>query len=447
MKEFLLFFILIVSTLFSFIYGGNRLLSPWFLFCFSILASYCLVLLNLQNWNVAISWKFILYIVSAIFAFGCGCCIIRLVNKSPRTTCNLCLNMEFNRSASKYPINIFLCVSVVFSTIYILKLLSSAASVDGFFPKLRFIYANQLDGYSPGFIYNQLDKIAMAISYVNTYRLMVRLNVHGDKISIFKLLLPIGIFILSILVSTNRNALIQYAIYVICIWVLIYEKYNHKKRNVNIIIIFRAVLMVLCAGIIFYLFGKAKLYTSDFFTSISIYGGSGLYNLNLWLDEFDYNLLYGQSTFTTFVSSLGALLNYLGLHIVGGQIDQIDPFIRFMSPNGYFYESNIYSAMRPYIQDFGYFGVIIFPFIIGLFYQWLFMKTDKSRLGYSWVIYCAFIYPIIYFPILERLFRRFHLGLIYEVFWITVMFFVAFKKHWVKRYLKIQKLKVTKGAK
>ena len=86
----------------------------------------------------------------------------------------------------------------------------------------------------------------------------------------------------------------------------------------------------------------------------------------------------------------------------------------------------IYTAFKPYVEDFGCFGMVIFPFVTGMFYEWLYLKAKRGRYNYSWIIYCALIYPIIFYPILEQLFRRFHLGFVYEIFWLTVVYLAVY---------------------
>ena len=211
-----------------------------------------------------------------------------------------------------------------------------------------------------------------------------------------------------------------------CIWVLVYKE-THNKKNVNLKIVIHAVVILTVIVVLFFIMGKAKQYKSDFFRMVSIYAGSGLNDFNLWIKDFDGTLMLGQSTFTTFLDSFGSVLNIFGIHL-DSTVSQFDPFIEYTSPNGYFYSSNIYTSLRPYVEDFGYLGAIIIPFLVGMFYQWLFNKTIKKSFGFAWIIYAMLIYSIIYFPIGEQLFRRFHLGLVYEIFWAMAVYWFVFKR-------------------
>jgi hypothetical protein len=57
------------------------------------------------------------------------------------------------------------------------------------------------------------------------------------------------------------------------------------------------------------------------------------------------------------------------------------------------------------------------------------------------------IYSVIYFPILEQLFRRLSLGYFYELFWIAVIYYYAFKSKSKKKRFVTHKVKQMGGAK
>ena len=192
----------------------------------------------------------------------------------------------------------------------------------------------------------------------------------------------------------------------------------------NLKIIIKVFIMLIIIVLLFFLLGVTKKYTSSFFDQICIYCASGLNNFNIWIKDFNDPLLYGNSTFTTFLGSLGVLLSPFGVEL-GGSVEQIDSFISYVTSDGYHYLTNIFSALKPYVEDFGYFGMILFPFILGILYQWLYMQAKRSKCGLFWIIYAMLLYSVIYFPILEQFFRRFHFGFVYELLWISVLYYFA----------------------
>lgn len=433
---FLMLIILVAFTLISYIFGKRSFASPWFLLCLIFLVSYSLLLFNYNNWNVKICWQFMLYVVTAIVAFGLGCCLVNCFNESLKIKSDGVKNSDkvdyVGKVISiKYPVNLFLVATALLAFLYIFKILSDAGAGGSLTDKLRRIYEKGNE-YSPGFIFNQCREVITAIAYLNTFRLLIRFYSKRDSVSFIKLCIPIFIFLVVVLVSTERNFFLRYAIYFFCVWVMVYKE-THDKKNVNLKIFLHAVVILAVIVFLFFIMGKAKQYKSDFFRMVSIYAGSGLNDFNLWIKDYDGSLLLGQSTFTTFLDSFGSILGNFGIH-VKVSVSQFDPFIEYVSPNGYFYSSNIYTSLRPYVEDFGYIGVIVIPFLVGSFYQWLFNKTIKKKFSFSWIIYGMLVYSVIYFPIGEQLFRRFHLGLVYEIFWVMAVYWFVFKRNKARNY-------------
>lgn len=406
------------------------MLSPWFLLCLMFLTTFSIVLINYNKWEVDINSKFVLYIFTAILAFGCGCALVQFIKKpyAASQNKNSLSIVKAEILQAKYPVNLFLFLSIILTCIYVLKLLIDAGMNASFTAVLRHIYEMQsVGGYSPGFIFNQCREVVVAIAYLNVFRLLIRIYSGKDKLSIIKLILPIFLFLLLIVVSTERNLFLRFAIYSVCVWVFIFA-YSHRGKNLNLRIVVRAALILIVIVLLFFLLGVTKQYTSSLFDQISIYCASGLNNFNLWIRDFNEPLLYGKSTFTTFLSTIGVILSPFGIKL-SGTVEQIDPFISYITSDGYHYYTNIYSALKPFVEDFGYFGVIIFPFIIGMFYQWLYWKAKQRSYGLSMIIYCMLIYSVIYFPILEQAFRRFHMGFVYELVWISLLYYFVFVKN------------------
>ncbi|MDE7167421.1 MAG: oligosaccharide repeat unit polymerase [Clostridia bacterium] len=421
--------IIVAFILIAYFLGNKDLLSPWFLLCLAIFASYFIVLLNYENWEVSINGTFVLYVTTAVIAFGAGGMVIKALRPLPAAADNglLKVRVEGYNYKKRYPANLFIIISVLFAALYIYKLLSDAAGdASSFSGKLRAIYEKIVnENYSPGFLANQLKEVITAIAYVNTYRLFLRLYSKTDKISRIKLIIPVVVFLVAVVFSSDRNIFIRYALYAISLFVLFFRE-NSKKKNVNGKIIQIVIILLLVMVLLFFLMGSLKQYKSDIFRSLSIYGGSGLYNFNLWVDGFHGEYAYGSVTSSTFVKSVNEILQLFGLDFNYTKYPRFDTFITYESANGYVYSSNVYSAFKPYVQDFGYLGVIIFPFVIGLFFEWLFTKMRKAKYGFAWIIYCALIYPIVFFPIAEQIFARFHMGLVYEIGWCAIIYFSVF---------------------
>lgn len=413
----------------AYFFGKRDLLSPWFLLCLAMLTSYFIVLLNYKNWEVKINSTFVLYITTALVSFGVGALVIKKFssNKLVTETISQRLSLKKELPSRHYPELFFIIISVAAAGLYCFKLLSDVGGSGSMSERIRHIYDSVVGGYSPGFVFNQCLELVIAIAYINTYRLFQEIYSRSRAISIVNLFIPIFIFIIAVMISSDRNIFLRFAIYFICLFTLFFRE-NTKKKNINKSIIFKVSLLLLLLVIIFFLLGKSKQYSSGILKSLGIYGGSGLYVFNIWVVDFEEPLLYGQSTFSEFIKVFNSIFGHIGLTLPDAQVDRFDAFIEFESSNGYVFSSNIYTALKPYVEDFGFFGVILFPFAIGMLYQKLYMRMRKSKYGYNWVLYCMLIYPIVFFPILEQLIRRFHLGFIYEVVWLTLVYYFVYGK-------------------
>lgn len=157
------------------------------------------------------------------------------------------------------------------------------------------------------------------------------------------------------------------------------ESKKNSLKYVNFKIIVRSLFYGLIALASFYVFGKTKGYTSSIERVIGIYGGSGLYNFNLYLHSFSRPLLWGEETFR----SLNALVNtLLGLPKVNDLSIFYTP-IAFKSSTGFVYILNIYFSLRPFLQDFDFLDMIIFSFLLGALFEIFYITTQKTKFGFS----------------------------------------------------------------
>lgn len=420
-----MFLLLISLTAAAYFYGRKNLISPWFLLCFACTVGYIFVMINATNWQFKASGKFLLYVLTALLAFGLGTALLRVnVSADAKIACSGGA-LVTERIKKRYPVNFLMCISLAGAFVYCYSMLSAAGDAKSISDKLRLIYDKIVyESYSPGILTNQMLEVVVAIAYVSVFRLYLKIFTPNDKISVAKLLLPLVAFMSVVVMSTDRNIFIRFVFYASVLGALFFMAAN-KDKKVNLKILLFALTAVGVAIIAFFLLGVAKQYKSGLFRSLSIYIGSGLNNFNLWIQNFNDPLLYGRSTFLSVIGVVNRVLEPLGVS-VSQPINRIDEFISYTSANGYEYSSNVYTALKPYVEDYGYFGCFIIPFVSGIFFQWLYKNAVEKRVGWTWLLYCALVYPVMYFCILEQFIRRFHLGYVYEVFWLLAIYFFAF---------------------
>lgn len=415
--------ILIAFIVFSYKREKCYLISPFFIACLAISASYLIILINYNNWSVAISGKFVLYVTTALISLGLGTYFANKLVKYKKKNGNARVrDVSF---AALVVMNFVSCASTILYFSKVLRDYGFSLSL-GF--SLRDIYNNST-GYSAGFVFNQFMEISIFTAYISTFILLRELLTkrRGDYLCFSAL--PLIFFVAIVLITTDRNIFLRFAIYSICVFIALFLRYRKMNKKTRRRLFFIILFVGLCAIFVFYMFGKSKNYTSGLFDQLSIYGGSGLYDFNLWLESYSGPYYYGQSVFSTFISIVEMFVQPLGITFTHySEIKVIDDVITFTSANGYNYFSNIYSAFRPFVEDFGYFGMIIYPFIYGLAFQSLLNFARRGNSEIRWILYCALIYPLIFFPVQEQGIRRWHLGFVYETFWCIAIYYIIFSK-------------------
>ena len=118
---------------------------------------------------------------------------------------------------------------------------------------------------------------------------------------------------------------------------------------------------------------------------------------------------------------------------------EYEKFIEYASTNGYYFSTNVYTALKRYFEDFGMWGIVFIPLISGFCYDIFYRYINKSEKDLSKIFYAMLIYPIIYYPIMEQMFTRMHLGTVYEIMWMYVLFNILCKNSIIEENNKLWK--------
>ena len=406
-------------------------ISPCSLLLLSFIMATGLIAVNTENWEVVIYEDFPVYIFTAVMAFAAGCLLTEVICNAAagRTETGIAQNIGFR---DNYPAAMMAVLSAACGIAYFYLLTKGMNFSGGMSKVLREIYIRATTGSTRNFVLHQMLEIVIAVSKISIFQLFVIQYFRKRKTQAGVIIIPVVVAMACMGISTDRNIFLRFIIYTVCLWVLFYSgSVDESRRKKNWHILKYAVIFAAVVVIVFYGLGKAKGYTSNFERMIGIYGGSGLYNFNLYLHDFPgRELQMGNSTFATLQNTLRAL------GIIGGTYDDtlaVDPMIIHYSSNWYAYASNVYSAMKPYLDDFGYFGMIIFPFIMGGFFELLYWFAKRYRFGFSWICYALLIYPVLYFTVMEQFFARLHLGIVYEIMWVLIFYYLIYGKNGIWR--------------
>lgn len=396
----------------------KNLISPSIILISSFLLAGIIMFINRTDWDLELSFKFVLYVMTAILSFIFSGIIFRVI--FDRMAHNVVQPTNFTIENISRPRLLLVLASVVFSMLYLLLTIREVGFGGNLPELLQEIYLRNVDNNANNsFLLNQLLIGVTTIAKIVVFQFFLNYFVTNKKTPISYYIFPTVLFFIVVVFSTDRNIFLRYFIYCFVLWILFFVKKDQSK-NVNYKIIIRSVIILTITLVLFFLLGRTKNYTSSFQRVVGIYGGSGLYNFNLFLNHFEpNNLEFGERTLLT----VRNMLDSFGIIALESPIEYFKEFVSFRSSTGYIYISNIYSALRPYVEDFGYLGVIIFPFIVGTYYELLYYKVKQYNFGFAWVFYALSAYSLVYFAIEEQFFMRIHLGSLYELIWISLLYF------------------------
>lgn len=416
----MLFFSIFLSILlFMNFYIRKDFICPTFFMLVSYVMASWLIYLNAENWLVHINLNFYIYIILFICSWLLASFLIRLNFQQHKLSKIIVRNLKKNSLKEKifFVVSIFLCMGYVF-------ILIKRFAGTNILLVLRAIYDYDESTDSSHFLQHQIEIVSVGLFYVSFFCILKKKFCMCGEKKLGYLVFTLIISLFVVFMTTDRNKFIRLIIFCFCIWCFFMRSYSTLSRKTTNKIIFKyAILLGIIMMFAFYGLGKAKQYTSNFERMIGIYGGSGLYNFNLRLESFNGNFLFGKRTFSTLLSTLNNFIPIsqdLFLPIKKGT-----GFIIF-NTGQYVYASNIYAAITNYYIDFGVCGIIFFSLFLGTFFE-IFYQLAKNKGGFMWVLYAAFIYPTFYITISDQFFDRLHLGLIYEFFWIVILYFFLFK--------------------
>lgn len=414
--------LLLVMVVFSYSYYRRDFAGPWFLLCVSIWASFSIVILNYSNWDIRVhgfNSMTTISIMVTVLSFFTGSFLVRYMLQRSKNDITQGLRKEtYERCSRQYPYSFFAVLSILLFILYLAIKVKSLnfRSLIAFEYTLNSIYNTEKE-YN--FLKTQVFEMITAIAYISLHRYMVEKYLLIQKPK-KKIIVPIICFLIYSLFSTDRNTLLRFFIFGLTLFVMSYD-WGNIRHSKNLKLVRKIGILVLVFAVVFWVYGKLKNYTSDFERAVGLYGGSGLYGYNLWIDDFNGNYTNGAYTFSSIRNSLSAL----GIG-KGFTVPTHFEFIAYKSSNEYVFATNIYSAMRIYYQDYGIIGLVIFPLLTGTLFEFLYRMAMKNKYGIWWLFYASHIYPVIYYPVAEQFIRRFHFGLVYEIFWLLLFYYLVY---------------------
>jgi len=403
----MIFFQIILSLIYLFISLNlsnkiHRSVISFFIVCFSLQ----IILAELDIYKIyTISVETIIIFNCNIIFFLLGACLYELGEIRRHKFNKYILVNKFNvlNSESFFKVNWLICIQLIFLLIalYYFNKVSIAALLFSGDESVRTYFFEQgglFKSYTEMFLYHYFVKnYSYVASFIFVYNLLLKekVDLKGVVLMILSLLF-IGIIALT---SQGRGDILPPLI--MSIFIIIYSKqyllfsYKRKVLPLTFGLAFIALISIILIGL---LRVNSDVNFESFISSIdeSVLEPFVIY-FSVPIAAFDYgihhqfkdcNLFWGTATFAGFQELLTTPLVFLDRSI--GLINANSHLGALMSPTFSLSPSvswnALFTGVANYYLDFGYFGVVLYPFFIGYFF---------SRVIFTFIIKSDFLHLMI----------------------------------------------------
>jgi oligosaccharide repeat unit polymerase len=387
---------------------------------FLVATLFCTYLID--YFGVNLTWTTFLVVVSGVIAFSLGGGSAFLVGTRKENV------VDYKQLCREYrPNNLITFACIAFCAVTALLFIRNVIAVSGVFTTLTDVtYAYRSEGYDgtqlQPFYVNQMVKFFKAIAYVYLFyfvnNVMYTRKLRGNVL----FLIPAALLIAMSIFGASRAELVTLFIYIVTLAFFIYGRMHNYLMRVSRKIIKYLIISVIAFLLMFSgvrsLVGR--LNTTDPMTYISSYTGGSIELLDLYVRDEGLEAqtqVFGDETFFALESDLG---------IVDGS-----SHLEFRYSTTGILAGNVYTCFRKYLHDFGFLGMLVIEYMLGLFFTWWYLRT-RSRVirdpSDHRLIYFAYFYvPIVKSFVQEETLSSYlclnslvMLVLFWFVYWLTV---------------------------
>ncbi len=267
-------------------------------------------------------------------------------------------------------------------------------------------------------------KVTMVIAYIMLFLFVNNVIVNKDNLKKnLKYLVLIPAYIFMLILAGNRMAIMNMMFFAIISWYILVTLRTGVSRKKSMKYASHFLRIGLISIVAFWLLTSVvQRYTKlPFWEMVSIYAGAPVQLLDLYIQEpVEPNKVWGQESLINIINSLYKL----GLSEHHGIIN-----LEYRDYNGVSL-GNVYTTLRRFIQDYGYFGMIICISLISFFYNFIYYKVIRkiNKISYkslmSIIIYAFMVYPLFLFSIEEYFTLMWSVGYIFTLVLFYVLFFL-----------------------
>lgn len=439
--QYLLFLILIMLVIVSFLLSLKDVLAPSVIVNLMFLFCCFFTILNTTKWGIyEFKLETVIFIVLSLSAFTLGCAIgnsgayVRPVSN---------INVDKKRIfalTKEQPIKIsflgwLLLMAVCVFALYIYAQETFRISLEAGNDKglSYMIYYSRIAQLRMKLNVNRLAQhlflFCKELSYIMIFIFFY--NVFLDKFR-FKYLLyffPTVVYSLLLVLNSGRFLFIHLFVFIFIVGMFCYKISKRKFSAGTWKVIKKGSVLLIVFFTLFQIYGVViRKDTSSLLDTISIYAGSGIYALDRFMElPLESNTFFGSET----LISVYLILNKLGFKTPS--LYSPRDFIEFA--NGY--QTNVFTAFRRYYVDYRVFGTLLFLLMLGIVYGYLYYRIRKNKKMGFLIILSGILYaPLVEFAIEERfLLKICSLSMIYELIYLSIIYLIIIKrKKRIRRY-------------
>lgn len=242
----------------------------------------------------------------------------------------------------------------------------------------------------------------------------------------------IAVGMMGALLSGTRTTFFMYIVAFIVVYIILYQRYNGWKENINISNLCKGILIVILAVIVFNILFSIqgrKLSDITVFDLIANYIGAPLKNLELFIKDgrVKTDVIGGTAFYDTY-----KWIN----EMVGSEYFAVPKVYKYRWIDGKIL-GNVYTQLMPLYNDFGIIGVFISMGLLGMFCQKIYDKIKFTRCGgnvdYRLLLYAYISFSIVFSFFSNKFFEMvFARAIIYYL--IGMIIFDAFFCHLYVKY-------------
>ncbi len=396
---YLLFFTLIAMAGAAFIAERRDILSPWTISCIMFAVSTFFAVANVNRWGYSLTPSAVIVILSGLLAFGAGSMLAAFVSERSRPAEPVkAPALEAGRAEPRRPLDLpapVIAVScavmlAVFAYVFVetYKYSVEVGNDKGVSGMIYYTYtANIQPGNRLGRAVGHLNLISESIRTVFLFFFFYNCILSRFRKKWLFYLLPPAIDVFTQTLGTGRVFAIRLAAMSLLTAFVMYNiRYRWNRRVTFRIIGFGAAALALFF-LVFTLLGflTGKTGVRSVWDTISIYTGLSIPSLDVYLNTpHEPPSIWGEET----LYGIHDILRTLGADIPE-RVRHLE-FVHFGD-----FAGNVFTSLRRYIHDYGFAGMLLIQFALGLLYSsfYNFIKTRQTP-GFSLIVYSYLFYTL-----------------------------------------------------